>query len=127
MMPEPVLKMRDLDPVIEWVELTNGHVVGILPADAGADQLLKEFHASTDPTEKDALAKQLLARVLDGATPEDLLTLTSAMVEYVLQRAGRNIARAEQILGESSGEIVRTARGTTVSPPETGMATSVSA
>lgn len=119
--------MRDLDPVVEWVELTNGNVVGILPADAGADQLLKEIHAATDPAEKEAKASELIARVLHGATPADLLTLTPNMVEYVLQRSGKNIERVEQLLGESLGEIVRTASNTTVSPLETGTATSVSA
>jgi hypothetical protein len=125
MLVDTVVKMRDLDPVIEYVELTNGKVVGILPADAGADELLKE---SKDDPDNHVLAKELVARVLQEATPADLLTLTDVTVQYILARAFKNVAAAEKVLGESSGAVVRaTASTTPASSPEIGTATSVNA
>jgi hypothetical protein len=125
MVVDTVVKLRDLDPVIEWVELTNGSVVGILPADAGADQLFKQ--CQQEP-ENEALGKELLQRVLQGATEDDLLTLTPTHVQYILARSGKNIALVEKVLGESSGAVVRvTASTTPASSPEIGTATSVNA
>jgi len=118
---ETVVKLRDLDPVVEWVELTNGKVVGIWPADAGAKQLYDECLA--DPT-NEAKARAFIARLMPNAEAADLATLTPVMTSYVIARATKNIELAEALLGESSGAIVRTANATNDSPPETGTATS---
>ena len=118
---ETVVKLRDLDPIVEWVELANGEVVGIWPADAGAKQLYDECLA--DPT-NEAKANAFVARLMPNATEAGLASLTPVMTSYVIARATKNIELAEALLGESSGAIVRTANATNDSPPETGTATS---
>jgi hypothetical protein len=98
------LRLADLDRALEPVELPNGRVVPVKEMDAGAFELYEILKGDEGDT---AVALELMERVLPDATPDEIRSLTPAMMQGVLMIAAGKIAQVhEMIAGNAAGTVV---------------------
>jgi hypothetical protein len=98
------LRLADLDRALEPVELPNGRVVPVKEMDAGAFELYEILKGDEGDT---AVALELMERVLPDAKPDEIRSLTPAMMQGVLMIAAGKIAQVhEMIAGNAVGTAV---------------------
>jgi hypothetical protein len=98
------LRLADLDRALEPVELPNGRVVPVKEMDAGAFELYEILKGDEGDT---AVALELMERVLPDAKPDEIRSLTPAMMQGVLMIAAGKIAQVhEMIAGNAAGTVV---------------------